>query len=260
MNRQQLLTVLSFLLIFALLYFGCDTKSQEQQALEKSRAQNIELVNITKAKQDALKSLSGTARAQIIQLEEQLSNASIDEDKLEYLKSLASIWYQEGEALISSDYAFKIAELDNSEEAWSIAGTSYAIAAQREQEERFKKYAAQKSRASLENAISINPQNVDHKVNLALSYVEAPSEENPMKGILMLLDLNKEYPDNTTVLLQLGRLAIQTNQLDKAKARLISALEINPDLVQAHCLLYEVYTAQGNVPMAEQEKTLCDKK
>ena len=260
MNRQQLLTVLSFLLIFAILYFGCDTKTEEQQALEKSRAQNIELVNITKAKQDALKTVSGSARAQIVQLEEQLTNASLEEDKLEYLKSLASIWYQEGQALISSDYAFKIAEIENNEEAWSIAGTSYAIAAQRQDDDRFKTYAAQKSRASLENAISLNPENVDNKINLALSYVEVPDNGMPMKGILMLRDISTEYPENTNVLLQLARLAIQTNQLDKAEARLTSALEINPDLTQAHCMLYDVYTAKGDAASAEQEKTLCDKK
>ncbi len=258
MNRNQTLTIIGFMLIFVIIYFGCDTKNQEQRDLEKSRSENIELLNIDRVKAESKEILPSSVKLQVNNLEEQLRLSSLDEDKLTYLKSLASLWYSEGHALISAYYAEKIAEIEVSEQSWAIAGTSYSIAAKRAKEENERKYSFVKSRSALENALSINPTNIDCKINLTLSYVDMPLEGNPMKGILMLLDLNKEHPDNSAVLVQLGRLALSTNQLDKAIERLSSALKINPELQQAHCLLYEVYSKNGDARKAEEEKILCE--
>jgi len=88
------------------------------------------------------------------------------------------------------------------------------------------------------------------KVNLALCYVEYPLQDNPMKGILMLVDLNKNNPDNSLVLTNLGRLAIQTRQYDKAIERLGRVVELDPKNRNANCLLAQAYGEMGN-----QEKT-----
>lgn len=258
MNRSQTLTLIIFMLIFVVLYFGLDTKNKEQKAIEKSRAENIELINIERVKAEAKSKLPANLRVQVSNLEEQVKMSSVDEDKLGYLKSLASLWFENRHELVSSHYAEKIAEIENSEKAWSIAGTSYSIAAQRAADDRQKQYAAIKSRKALENAISIQPDKVDNKINLALSYVEVPLDGMPMKGIMMLLELNKEHPENTSVMLQLARLAIQTNQLDKAEERLQKALSIDSELNEAHCLLYEVYIKKGATAEAEKEKQLCE--
>ena len=260
MSRHQLLTITIFVLIFAVLYFGCDKKSNEQKALEKSRAQNIELINIDRVRQEAEDMASPSVTVKVDQLKQQLENASLEEDKADYLKELASIWYRQGELLLSAWYAERVATLENTEETWSIAGTSYAIAAQNEVDPRRKEHAAKKSRMALENALSINPDNTDNRINLALSYVEVPMEGNPMKGILMLLELNEQYPENTAVMLQLARLSLQTNQLEKAEARLLRALEINPELKQAHCMLYDVYSRKGDEEKAAREQQLCELK
>ena len=79
-----------------------------------------------------------------------------------------------------------------------------------------------------------------------------------MKGILMLLELNKQYPDNVGVLLQLGRLALGTNQLEKAVERLRTLLEIQPDNKEAHCLLAEAYSKMGQSQKAETEFEICN--
>ena len=67
-----------------------------------------------------------------------------------------------------------------------------------------------------------------------------------MKGILQLIELNKENPDNPIILTNLGRLAIQTGQYEKAIQCLESALIIEPTNRNANCLLAKAYEAVGN--------------
>lgn len=260
MNRQQALTITAFMLIFVILFFGFDTKSNKQKALEKSRVQNLELISIERVITEALAKLPGGIAAEIRQQESVASMTSVEEELVTVYIELAQIWYEQGHSLISAHYADLIAGLKNDESSWSTAGTSYIMAAQLEKGERLKLYAAKKGREALENAVSLNPSNLDNKINLAISYVEVPSKEEPMKGILMLLDMNKQYPENTNVLLQLAKLALRTNQVEKAESRLLNAVQIDPELIEAHCLLYEIYRNTGREKEAVERRILCEKK
>jgi tetratricopeptide (TPR) repeat protein len=258
MQRNQIIAIVFFLGLFSILYFACDTKDSKQKAMEKSRAQNIELINIERLKAEAVSQLGGPSRLIASQLVDSLEMASLDEEKTELLEKLASLWYNQQRPLISAHYAEQLAQLNNSEEAWQIAGTSYLIAAQRLQIDREQEYAIQKSRQALEKALSFNAENIENRINLALSYVEMPEESNPMKGILMLVELNKQNPDNIPVLIQLGRLALGTNQMEKAVERLSRVIELDSNNRQAHCYLEEIYTKQGKLEEAERERIFCE--
>lgn len=258
--NQQSITILVFLGLFAILYFGCKTKNEEQRAVEKSRANNIELVSTDRLIKEARPQMSPKGRSDLILLEDQLQGSKTDSSKLATYKALASLWYTEKQPLISGYYADKIATVENTEDAWSIAGTTYAIAAQRVSDENEKKHAILKSRSAYENVLSINSENIDNSINLALSYVDMPEEGNPMKGILMLVGLNKKYPENTQVLMQLGRLALGTNQLDKSVERLSKVISLEPNNRDAHCLLAEAYRKKGDLEKAQQEQNKCDLK
>jgi len=257
MSRNQLLSIAFFTALFLVLYFGCDTKSKENKALEKSRAQNLELVSIDRIVHESRDKLSARAQSELISIEQSVKTDAPDSIKLNQYKSLASLWYSEGYPLISGHFAELIAKIQNNEESWSICGTTYAIAGQRLEDQNQKQHAIQKSRSALENALSFDSENVNNKINLALSYVDAPDETNPMKGILMLIDLNKKFPDNTSVLFQLGRLALGTNQLDKAVERLSRVVELDPNNREAHCLLAETFEKKGEMSLAKQALEYC---
>jgi uncharacterized protein HemY len=94
---------------------------------------------------------------------------------------------------------------------------------------------------ALENAISIDPETVQYRVNLALIYAERPPQDNPMKGVQMLLSLNEKHPDDVLVLNALARLAIKTGQWDKAQQRLERAEALDPENITTICLLAEIY-------------------
>ncbi len=258
LNSSQITSILFFLALFLGIYFGCNTKSNEQEALEKSRAQNIEIISIDRLIRENRENISSGGKSELMILEENLRLQGSDLEQLETYKSLASLWYREGQELISAYYAEQIAEQRQDEDSWSIAGTSYSIAAQRSKDDNERKHSAQKSRIAYEKALSLNPENIDHQINLALSYVDVPDQTNPMKGILMLLELNKKYPDSVPVLLQLGRLALGTNQLEKAVERLSRVVELDNSKKEAHCLLAEVYNKMGKSAEAEKARKLCN--
>ena len=257
LKKAQIAAIALFSGLFLVLYLGCDTKTKETKAVEKTRAQNLELVSVERIIQANKENISAQAKSDLMVLEEKLERATDDSTKVGYLKSMASLWYSEGQPLISGYFAEKIANIDNSESAWSITGTTYAIAAKMNENEFEKKHAVSKSRMALENALSLNPNNLDNTINLALSYVDVPDETNPMKGVLMLIELNKENPNNPNVLFQLGRLSLQTNQLDKAVQRLTQVIEIDKNRTDAYCLLAEVYTKKGETAKAEEAQKNC---
>ena len=115
-------------------------------------------------------------------------------------------------------------------------------------------FCTQRAVSAFQNAISLNPTKLENKINLALCYTENPPQDNPMKGILLLRDLDKENPDNIAVNLQLARLAIKTGQLDRAIVRLETVLTKEPNNKKAICLLADAYSGSQNAKAAEMMK------
>jgi len=62
---------------------------------------------------------------------------------------------------------------------------------------------------------------------------------------------------NVLVLTTLARLAIQTNQLEKAIERLNTAIRVEPDNKKANCLMVQAYDGLGNKEKAAQYAAKC---
>ena len=192
LNKIQLLTVGAAILLFAILYFGCDTKPVTQKAIEKERALSVESTNIEALLLEAKATLQANVASNILALEKQMNDATEDSLQIGFMKELSGEWYRAEHPAIAAFYAEQIAEKTATEDTWSIAGTTYTICLQRSEVEKVRSFCTNRAIAAYENAISLNPTNVAHQTNLALVYTENPPQENPMKGILMLVDLNKK--------------------------------------------------------------------
>ena len=243
--------------LFSLLYFGLNTKPKKFDSIERNRAMSTQNTDISHLIRDVQSTLSPTQAALLIALEREIEAASTDSLKSELLKQLSGKWFEYKQPHIAGFYAEQIAEIENTVEAWSITGTSFAATFKGPFEEKVKTYSLDRAVAAFENAISIDPVDVRSKVNLALCYVERPPEQNPMKGVLMLLDYDKKYPDNPLVLLNLGRLGIKTGQYEKAIGRLERVIKIAPENTQSYCLLAVAYEKAGNVEKAAFHQAKC---
>lgn len=257
MNRTQLIVIASAVGFFFLLYFGCDTKPKQQQQIEKTRALNVESTDVKVLLQNAKEQLSSAQAGRVFLMEESLAQADSDTSRAENLKELSGLWYDLGHPAIAGFYAQQVAELLATEESWSIAGTTYSICLQREDLPKVRAYCAGRAIRAFENALSLDPNDLVHQVNLALVYTTEPLPEDPMRGVLMLRQLNEQHPDNVLILNTLARLAIRTGQFDRAIERLERSRQLEPDNRTAICLLAEAYRGVGREAAAQELTALC---
>ncbi len=256
MNNKQKILVGLCTLLFIVLYWGCETKTPQVKDKEKSLSHNIESTGIENIRISAHNAMNEGQRAIIDLLATELSK-STDSTKLEKLINLSSKWYEFGNPAMAGYYAEEVAKIENTEKAWSISGTTYAICIKGESDQKVKDFCTKRALTSFENAITINPANVDHRINTALVKVDNPPNGQPMTGILELLDLNKKYPENVSVLNQLAQLALKTNQVDKAIGRLKKAVELEPNNKMSNCLLVEALTQAGKEEEVTAYKEKC---
>ncbi len=259
MNKTQWFVIIAAAILFVTLYFGCDTKSDQHKIIEKQRTLSAVSTDISSLLIDAKKDVNiAKDGSTILALEAELDGSTSDTEKSGIYKSLSSAWYKLEKPAIAGYYAELVAEIEATEEAWSIAGTTFSICVQRELEEKVKGYCTDHAISTLENASSLNPSNLQHKINLALVFTESAPADNPMKGILMLVELNKQNPDNVPVLNQLGRLAIKTGQFGKALERLGRAVNIEPENPMSNCLLAEAFKGTGDSEKASVYRAKCE--
>lgn len=256
LSREQKGAIVATLILFLILYLGFDIVPNEQKQLEKSRLLSTEATSVQNLIMEARKEL-GSKYGMIEALTMELNGLEIDSLKTETLKSLSGKWYELGYPAISGYYAEEIAKMNNDSQAWAIAGTTYMLAVKNATEEKVKNWSFNRAIQALETAVSLNPEDIESRINLALGYIESPSAENPMQGILMLRQLNEEHPRNVKVLAQLGRLSLVTNQIENAIKRLTEAESIEPDNKNIICLLAQAYDKAGESNKAATYNEKC---
>lgn len=245
MGRTQWIAVAITSLLLVVTYVACPVRPPElEEGLTTAPLSATGLESLIRA---ARADLRPAEMATLASLEERLETQTDEPQRLDLLEQLAGEWYKAGHPAISGIYARRIADIENSAEAWSITATTFTICLQREEEEGKKRqFCASQAVEAYQAAISLEPDNVDNRINLALTFTDAPSLGNPMKGILMLRDLEEQFPAESRIYTTLAQLAIKTGQFEKASERLEQAVELNPENPDALCPLAKVYENLGN--------------
>lgn len=255
MTKSQIYTLLGFGVLLLLL-MAMRTKPQELLEKEKNRSLNLQSTDVNILKQEAAATLSDNNKARIQILESEAAKA--DENTVdEIYKDLSSVWYDAGEIGIAGHYAEEVAIKNQDATSWGIAGTTYALCVKRSKKDKEKSLCLAKAIEALENAISLDPTDLSYQINRAVILAENPPANNPMQGVKLLLDLNKNFPKNVPVINNIAKFAIQTNQLDKAEQRLLGALELDPANIMSHCLLAQLYSAKGENDKASIYQAKC---
>lgn len=257
MGKPQLIAIASAVALFLALYVGCEVKSREQKTAEHSRKVTGASVSVETLLQNALSKLSAAQRNTLTQLQTAAQSAQ-PTTKAETLKQLSRFWHDAQDDAIAADYARQIAEIEKTDAAWEIAGANFFLALQQNQEKDVRDFCFKGATDAFQNAVSLNPQRIEHKVNLALCYAENPPPDNPMKSAMMLLELDKANPQNSVVNFQLARLAVKTGQFEKAIKRLETVvLKNDPNNRRAQCLAAEAYAGVGDAQKATEFGKKC---
>lgn len=258
MNKAQYLALLAALAVFSALYLGFDTKPPAQKAVDRSRTIQGESTSFETLLDAAIAGMESDQLSGFQQIKQQMERASSDTAKISALKQLSAWWYAQGNLPVAGGFAEQVAELENADTAWSIAGATFYLALGNSQEANIRQYCGAHAVKAFESAISLNPGRVEHRVNLALVYAENPPPDNPMQAVLMLRDLEQKYPDNASVYNALGRLAIKTGQWDRAVERLEKSWSLDKNNPFTPCLLAKAYQGAGKQDKAAEFAALCN--
>ncbi len=236
------IAIATTIVVFLLMFFCLPTKTEEQKLIEKSRAESFETISTDVVLTDAMQKLSEEDKLIFANLDAKLESA---ESQSDVLKQISGEWFKRREWFLAGAYADRVAALENNASAWSMAANSYAIGLQQYKDSELADYCREKAVANYQKAIDMDPQELEYKLNLAVAYAERPLVEEPMKGVMMLLDLDKSHGDDPRVQTTLAYYSIQTGQLEKAEKRLLRALELDSMNVKANCLMAKLIRQTG---------------
>ena len=257
MNKAQIWALLAATALFFGLYFGFDTRPDKHKTIEKSRAIQGEQTSFDALLEKAITTLTAEKANILSSLEQQLEAAADDTKKAKALKQLSAFWYDSNQIPVAGGYAEEVASLENADSSWSVAGGTFFTALVSSQEPSVRDYCAKHAVSAFESAASLAPDNVEHRVNLALVWAENPQPDNPMQAVIMLRDLERKHPENPSVYNALGRLAIKTGQWQKAVDRLEKSWSLNKNNPNTPCLLARAYDGLGNTNKATEFSALC---
>ena len=245
MGRSQWIAVAITAVLLTFTFVACPVQPPElADGLAKAPLESTGLESLIRA---ARSDLSPAQMATLATLEDRLESQTEEEERLELLEQLAGEWYRAQQPAISGIYARQIAETRGTAEAWGLAATTFSLCLRNEEPgSKTHSFCGTAAINAYQSAISLAPGNVDNRINLALTYTDAPPNGQPMKGILMLRDLVDQYPKEARVYTTLAQLAIRTGQLEKAAERLETAAELAPEDPNVFCPLARVHEQLGN--------------
>jgi tetratricopeptide (TPR) repeat protein len=193
-------------------------------------------------------------------LHAQLNHVEQDSQRIPLLQSSSGFWFGLKKPLIAGLYAQEAAQLENTAQSWSITGTTFAAALQqKELPEKQLAFARDQAVDAFEKAISLEPAVIEHRINQALCYIEAPVQDTPMKGVQMLAGLATSYPESPLPPYHLARLAMRTGQTQRAAERIQQALTLDPTNPKIACLAIDIYTALNQPEQVKPLEPVCAK-
>ena len=256
MRRPQWIATAITLVLVAITYWGCPVRPPElEEGFNRGPSAATGVQSLIR---EAHTKLTPAQQATLATLEDRLASQEEDSARVDLLQQLAGEWYKAGQPAISGAYAAQIAEIENTEDAWGITGTTFTLCLRQEDvDAKTKQFCADQAEQAYQAAISLNPTDPEHRINLAVTYTDNPPPDHPMKGILMLRELEQDFPEEPQVYITLAQLAIKTNQLDRAAERLLKADELQPGNPDVVCPLAKVFENLGRAGEADMYARKC---
>lgn len=189
-------------------------------------------------------------RKKINSLRENFENSQNSEKSINFAAELVqtykSVEFFDSAAWFADKIASKTGSIKDKKNAGELyyEAFSHALDAGRAQ------FFGDKARNYLEQVLHQQPDDLEVKNKLAMTYV---STSNPMQGIKMLREVLNEDENNETAIFNLGLLSIQSGQHSKAAERFEKLITINPDNLQAHYWLGVSYFELGKKKKAKAQ-------
>lgn len=248
MSKSQLILVLGAIALVVILF-----------QLPRGVVENDQLQDVTEAENHSL-SIPQEVENQIAELRRLIQDNNNIDKRANFAHSLARRYLDYGvlDSAVSYAEKLKLWSEGPSEKAADIFFTAFERSPTPEEGTRY----AEEARTILVQLMEKDPSNLFLKNRLAMTLVVS---ENPMNGISMLREILGQDETNRQAILNLGLLAIQSGQFERAKERFENLVSLNPEdaeaklylavsmieineQAQARLLLEEILAAQDSIP------------
>ncbi|MBN8576513.1 MAG: tetratricopeptide repeat protein [Cytophagales bacterium] len=196
-----------------------------------------------------------TLSATIKTVRAQFQSNSANQKNAIFADSLRTLYTQAGQFDSAAWFAGQAATFFNTTESFLKAGNSYYEAYTFAMEPAKQEQMATQTRTWLGKVIAVEPSNLEAKTKIAMTYFTS----NPPQGVSLLREVLAEDPKNEFALYNMGMLAIQSRQFDRAIERLEELRTVNPNHIQGALLLGIAYQNKGLKDKARQQFELVKK-
>jgi len=197
-------------------------------------------------------------------LENSVNRGDVIQQQIAANNRLAAFW--KDSIHLFEPYAYYVAEaakLDKSEKNLTFAARLFLDNLRGESDEARLNWKAEQAIDLFNQALALNPDNVELKIGLASCYVYGKGRiggtEETMKGITRLLEVVRKDSTNMKAQLVLGVGGFISGQYDKAIDRFQRVIRAEPGNLEAIAFLADTYAARGEKEEAIKWYTLSKK-
>ncbi len=242
-GKWQIVAITGVAALGAVIYFA-----EKVPAKDPSKNEQV----VVQQKFDFLseaKKMTTTAESEAIaKVENLVSSARNQEQKIQLLDSLVALWDDSRKPTASAIVSQQLAETSGKAEDWYKAGDRFMMATRFVKEQEQQKQLYENAATAFEKTLQLEPGNLDAKAGLGVCYVESANltGQPPMKGIGLLKEVVDKDSTHINAQLNLGYFSIQSGQFDKALERFETVKRIKPDLIEVYIYIADTYEKTGN--------------
>ena len=252
MKNNQFLFLLVAIGLIGLIYFFGSTKPPQNTTSKTADHANTEAISATfsfdSLKTVFLNQMNTKNASSITNLEKQLTNSTTALQSGVY-DTLVRLWKAADKLNMAAYYFGEKAKLENSEKNLNFAGQLHLDLMHEAPYQGLQIWEAKQAISCFDQSLQSNPNNDTVKMALASCFIQGVGET--MKGVQILLGIVKEHPDHVPANILLGKMAVQSQQFDKAIVRLERLKTIEPKNTEVLYFLAEAYKGKG-----EKEKAI----
>lgn len=219
-------------------------KTEKEQAMGPMNNSSVVAAKFEDLLSEAKNKLHPDLLKAVESLEAELKAATTDSQKIAINEALGKKWMETKRPAIASEYFSQSGILENSEKKLTFASHLIYEGLQTEEDLGKRKWMSESAERSLNKVLEINPNNTEAKIDLANILIEGKGMV--MEGIAKLQEIVSADSSNFPANLTLGKMAIQSNQLDKAIERSKLILKYHPDSWEARILMAEAFVRKGD--------------
>ncbi len=241
MNKKALLFISLSIISAIIAFFFIPTKiKKKNEAIAMEKAS----YTLENHEEKFMKVSSELIRSKADSLINLFENNTDSITKIKSLSSIIDFFNNTQNPELASLYVFKKAKIIKNANSWEICGDNFIqLFSDPKLDTLLIKDISNKATYSFEQSYSLDSSKLSTKLKLAQSYMELQNE--PMKGVQILLAIVQKDSMNTEANLILAKFGLVSGQYDKVEQRLKKVLYLQPKNIDALLMRAEMY-AQTN--------------